>query len=389
MSLKDKCAIVGVGYTPQGKLTDWTIRGLFLEAARNAVEDAGLNVKDIDGIIMEPCPNDTTINNTLFYNLQEDLGIETTRFCGNYYVMGATAGSAIQAAAMAINAGLASTVLCAYVEKSASAASIPYRSYLSTKAAPSAGPTANPTYGLIGPMPYYAMIARAHMLKYGTTSRQLGEVAVTFRKHACLNPRAQKRTPITIEDHQSSRMVVDPLHLLDICLVSDAGRAMIVTSAEKARSLRQPPIYIMGFGQGFVISDLRARPDLTATGAVPSGRQAFKMAGLTPEDIDVLWLYDATTYTVITQLEELGFCKPGEGGPFVENGTLSIGGKLPTNTSGGMLSEVYVQGWTGIPEIVSQLRGNCGERQVKGAEIGLVTAEGGLMNAHSTTILRR
>jgi acetyl-CoA acetyltransferase len=197
------------------------------------------------------------------------------------------------------------------------------------------------------------------------------------------------RTPITIEDHQNSRMIVDPLHLLDICLVSDAGRAMIVTSAEKARSLRQPPIYIMGFGQGFVISDLRARPDLTATGAVPSGRQAFKMAGLTPEDIDVLWLYDATTYTVITQLEELGFCKPGEGGPFVENGRLSIGGKLPTNTSGGMLSEVYVQGWTGIPEIVSQLRGNCGERQVKGAEIGLVTAEGGLMNAHSTTILRR
>jgi acetyl-CoA acetyltransferase len=388
MSVKDKCAIVGVGYTPQGKLPDWTVRGLFLEAAKNAIEDAGLSATDVDGIIMEPCPSDSQINNTLHYHLQEDLGIETTRFCGNYYIMGATAGCAIQAAAMAIDAGLCNTVLCTYVEKSATASSVPYRSGLAPVPM-SAGPTGNPTYGLIGPMPYYAMLARAHMLKYGTTSRQMGEVAVTFRKHACLNPVAQMHTPVTIEDHQNSRMIADPLHLLDCCLVSDAGRAIVVTSAARARSLRQPPVYIMGFGQGFVISDLRARPDLTSTGAVPSGQQAFKMAGVTQEDIDVLWLYDATTYTVISQLEELGFCGPGEGGPFVENGRLSIGGKLPTNTSGGMLSEVYVQGWTGIPEIVRQLRCDCGERQVKGAEIGLVTSEGGIMNAHSTLILRR
>jgi len=227
------------------------------------------------------------------------------------------------------------------------------------------------------------------MPKYGTTSRQLGEIAVTFRKHASLNPIAQMRTPITIEDHQNSKMIADPLHLLDICLVSDAARAFIVTSAERARSLKQPPVYIMGFGQGFVLNDLKARPDLTSTGAITSGQTAFQMAGITREDIDVLWLYDATTYTVIAQLEELGFCKPGEGGPFVENGRLAIGGQLPTNTSGGMLSEIYIQGWTGIPEIVRQLRGQCGERQVKDAEIGLVTAEGGIMNAHSTTILRR
>ena len=388
MSLKDKCAIAGVGYTPQGKLPDWTPRGLIHEATRNAVEDAGLSFKDIDGIILEPCQVEKPINNTLHYHLQEDLGIETARFCGNYYIMGATAGCAIQSAAMAIDAGLCNTVLCAYVEKSASAPSVPYRSFVSAKS-PSAGPTANPTYGLIGPMPYYAMMTRFHMLKYGTTSRQLGEIAMTFRKHASMNPVAQMRTPITIEDHQNSRMVVDPLHLLDCCLVSDAARAIIVTSAERARSLKKPPVYIMGVGQGFVIHDLKVRPDLTSTGAIPSGQVAFKMAGITPEDIDVLWLYDATTFTVIAQLEELGFCKPGEGGPFVENGRLSIDGKLPTNTSGGMLSETYIQGWTGIPEIVRQLRGECGERQVKGAEIGLVTAEGGIMNAHSTTILRR
>jgi acetyl-CoA acetyltransferase len=388
MSLKDKCAIVGVGYTPQGKLPDWTVRGLFLEAAKNAIEDAGLTAKDIDGIIVEPCPNDTPLNNTLHHQLQEDLGVEDATFCGNYFIMGATAGCAIQSAAMAIDAGLCNTVLCAYVEKSATASSVPYQSG-ATPVPMSPGPTANPTYGLIGPMPYYALMAKAHMLKYGTTSRQMGEVAVTFRKHACLNPAAQMRTPITIEDHQNSKMISDPLHLLDCCLVSDAGRAIVVTSAERAKSLRQPPIYIMGFGQGFVMSDLRVRPDFLSTGAVPSGRLAFKLAGLTPDDIDVLWLYDATTYTVIVQLEELGFCRPGEGGPFVENGTLSIGGRLPTNTSGGMLSEVYVQGWTGIPEIVRQLRGDCGERQVKDAEIGLVTSEGGIMNAHSTLILRR
>ena len=382
MRLRDKCAIAGVGYSPQGKLPNWTARGLILEAAKNALEDAGLTAKDIDGIIMQPCDAESPSNNTTFINLQEDLGIETTRFCGNYYMVGATGGCAIQSAAMAIDAGLCNTILCAYVEKAATSLFNPYRRS-------AAGPTANPTYGLIGPMPYYAMITRAHMLKYGTTSRQLGEVAVTFRKHASLNPAAQMRTPITIEDHQNSRMIVDPLHLLDCCLISDASRAIIVTSARRARSLRQPPIYIMGFGQGFVISDLKARLDLTSTGAVTSGRQAFKMAGIKPGDIDVLWLYDATTYTVISQLEELGFCKPGEGGPFVENGRLSIDGQLPTNTSGGMLSEVYIQGWTGFPEVVRQLRGECGERQVKGAEIGLVTAEGGAMNTHTATILRR
>jgi acetyl-CoA acetyltransferase len=382
MRLRDKCAIAGVGYTPQGKLPDWTTRGLILEAARNAIEDAGLTAKDIDGIIMQPSDAESPSNNTTFINLQEDLGIETARFFGNYYMVGATAGCAIQSAAMAIDAGLCNTVLCAYVEKAATALFNPYRRS-------AAGPTANPTYGLIGPMPYYAMITRAHMLKYGTTSRQLGEVAVTFRKHASLNPAAQMRTPITIEDHQNSRMIVDPLHLFDCCLISDAGRALIVTTAKRAKYLRQRPIYIMGFGQGFVIGDLKARKDLTSTGAIPSGQQAFKMAGVTRGDIDVLWLYDATTYTVISQLEELGFCKPGEGGPFVENGRLSIGNKLPTNTSGGMLSEVYVQGWTGFHEIVCQLRGDCGERQVKDAEIGLVTAEGGAMNTHTTTILRR
>ncbi len=392
MSLKDKCAIVGVGYTPQGKLPDWTVRGLFHEAAKNAIADAGLNPKDIDGILIEQPyvergRNVNMFSSTLFTHLQEDLGIEYTRLSTNYDSMGATGGCTVELAAMAINAGICDVVLSVFVEKSATSPHVPYR--FGTSESTSSGPSATITYGQFGAMPGIALAARAHMLKYGTTSQQLGEVAVTFRRHASLNPIATMRTPITIEEHQNSRMVCDPLHLLDCSLVSDGARAMIITSAERAKSLRCPPVYIMGMGQGYVINDFRGRVDVTTTGAIPSGKAAFNMAGITPKDIDVLWTYDATTYNVITQLEELGFCKRGEGGPFVEGGRLALDGELPTNTSGGMLSEVYLQGWTGIPEIVRQLRGECGERQVKDAEIGLVTCQGGGMCAHSTLILRR
>ncbi len=383
-SLKDKYAIVGLGYTPQGKLPDWSVRALFLEAAKNAIQDAGLKAKDIDGILVELCWTDRT---TQAWNLQGDLGIEYTGLCANYDSMGASGGAKVQLAAMAIDAGLCNTVLCAFVEKSATAAAVPYRS--GTPQSTSSGPSADISYGFFGAMPGIAMAARAHMNKYGTTSRQLGEVAVTQRRHACLNPIAQMRTPINIEDHQNSRMVTDPLHLLDCSLVSDGGRAVVVTSAERAKSLRHPPVYITGIGQGHVIYDLQERVDIISTGAIRSGQAAFRMAGITHKDLDFLELYDATTYNVVTQLEELGFCKRGEGGAFVEGGRISLGGEFPTNTSGGMLSEVYLQGWTGLPEAVRQLRGDCGERQVKNAQVGLVTNQGGFIGLHSTLILRR
>jgi len=376
MSLKDKYAIVGVGYTPQGKLPDWTVRGLFLEASKNAIEDAGLTAKDIDGILVELCWTDPT---TQCWSLQADLGIEHTGLCANYDSMGASASAKVQLAAMAIDAGLCKAVLCAFVEKSATAPAVPYRASLGAGLA----------YGFFGAMPGIAMAAQAHMNKYGTTSRQLGAIAVTQRRHASLNPIAQMRTPITIEDHQQSRMIAAPLHLLDCCLVSDGGRALVVTSAKRAKSLRHPPVYIMGMGQGHVILDLLERPDMLDTGAKRSGEAAFRMAGITHKDVDVLELYDATTYNVITQLEELGFCKRGEGGPFVEGRRLAIDGDLPNNTSGGMLSEAYLQGWTGLIEVVRQLRGDCGQRQVKDAEIGLVTNQGGFIGFHSTLILRR
>jgi acetyl-CoA acetyltransferase len=372
-----ECAIVGLGYTPQGKCPAWTVRELFLEASINAINDAGMKPHDIDGILVELCWTDPM---TQCWSLQQDLGIKETSMCANYDSMGASGGCKIQLAQHAINAGLCKNVLIAFVEKSATGPAIPYRR--------SPGPTM--AYGLHGAMHGIAMAAMRHKMLYGTKSEQLGEVAVTFRKHANLNPIAQMHgKPMTLEDHQNSRMIAQPLRLFDCCLVSDGGRAAVVTSAERAKDCPKPPVYIIGYGQGHVQMDLVERHTLIDTGARLSGEHAFRIAGIEHKDIDVLGLYDATTHNVITQLEELGFCERGEGGAFVEGGRLGLDGEFPTNTSGGMLSDVYLQGWTGIPEVVSQLRGECGERQVKDAQIGLVTNQGGFISFHSTLILGR
>jgi acetyl-CoA acetyltransferase len=376
MSQKE-CAVVGLGYTPQGKCPDWTVRELFLEASVNAIKDAGMKPHDIDGILVELCWTDPTTQN---WSLQMDLGIPELSLSAVYDSMGASPGCQMQVAQWAIQSGICKNVLCAFVEKSATAPAVPYRM--------SAGPGL--AYGLHGAMHGIAMAAMRHKMLYGTTSEQLGEVAVTFRKHAQLNPKAQMYgRPMTLADHQNSRIIAEPLHLFDCCLVSDGGRAAVVTSNDRAKDCPQPPVYIMGYGQGHVKMDLVERNTLVDTGARVSGAHAFRTAGIKPNDIDILGLYDATTHNIITQLEELGFCERGEGGAFVENGRLSIDGEFPTNLSGGMLSEAYLQGWTGIPEIVSQLRGNCGDRQVKDAKIGLVTNQGGFIAFHSTLIFRR
>ena len=378
MSLRDKCAIAGLGYTAQGKLPGRSAMSLYVEATRNAASDAGLKIQDIDGILIEPCPTDPRVS---AFSLAQELGLYL-RFGGDYQVQGASAGAIIQFAAMAVDAGLCNYCLCVFADTSATGSSssgIVYQMASSTNAA----------YGNFGVASSYAMIARRYMHEYGVTSRQFGEVAVTFRKHAMLNPMALMKTPMTIEDHQNSRFVIEPLHLFDCCSVHDAGRAMIITSAERARDLKQPPVYIMGMGQGHPFNDPLRRPVLTVSGAAQSGKTAFKMAGITPKDVDMCAIYDAFTPIVLIQLEDLGFCRKGEGGAFVENGRIGLGGELPLNTSGGLLSEVYIQGWVGTHEAVRQLRGDCGERQVPGAEISLLTSSGGALSEHATVILRR
>jgi len=378
VSLNGACAISGLGYTVQGKVPGRSAFSFYVEAIKNAIFDAGLTNKDIDGLLIQPCPTAPGIN---AFGLAQEMGFNL-RFGGDQQVQGASACAIVHHAVMAVSAGLCHYCLCAFADTSrsdTSGAGIIYQRAWGNDAA----------YGLFGVAANYAMIARRYMHEYGITHRQFGEVAVTFRRHASLNPLAQMREPITLEDHHKSRPVVEPLHLLDCCLVSDGGRALIVTTAERARALRQPPVYITGMGQGHPYSDPLRRRMLTVTGALDSGRTAFHMAGIGPADIDVCAIYDAFSFIVPLQFEDLGFCRKGEGGAFIEGGCIGLGGKCPTNTSGGLLSEVYLQGWVGTHEAVRQLRGDCGPRQVHGAEIALVTSSGGVLSEHATLILRR
>jgi acetyl-CoA acetyltransferase len=245
-------------------------------------------------------------------------------------------------------------------------------------------------YGNFGANPEYAMAARRHMHLYGTTSEQFGTIAVGQRQWAELNPWAQMKKPMTLEDHQTSRFIAEPLRLLDCCLVSNGAVAVIVTSADRARDLLQPPAYVLGYAQCAPGDNLRTdRHPATETGAKTSGEIAFRMAGITRDDIGTCQLYDCYTYTVLVTLEDYGFCAKGEGGPFVADGKLGPGGALPTNTGGGQLSGYYMWGFTPLSEAVVQTRGQGGARQVPRNDFVLVSANGGILNYHSSIILSR
>jgi acetyl-CoA acetyltransferase len=229
------------------------------------------------------------------------------------------------------------------------------------------------------------------MYQYGTTSEQLAEIAVSTRKWAMMNPLAMMRDPLTIEDVLNSPIVSSPLHMLDCCLVTDAGGAVIVTSPERAKDLKKSPVWVLGCGESHNQASIASMPDLTVTSAKKAGEAAFEMAGLTPKDIDVAELYDSFTITVLLQLEDLEFCKKGEGGAFVEGQRTAPGGDFPLNTSGGGLSFTH-PGMYGIfllIEATRQLRGECGERQVPGAKNALCNGVGNLLSCSSTVILGR
>jgi acetyl-CoA acetyltransferase len=232
--------------------------------------------------------------------------------------------------------------------------------------------------GAIAPAQLYAAMARRHMELYGTTSLQLAEIAVSTRANAILNGNAMMTKPLTLEDHQASRMISDPLRLYDCSLESDGACAVVVSSAERARDMAKPRIQILGAGEGHPDSPLAItqRPDLTRLGIAKAAPRAFAMAGVTHDDIDVAEIYDCFTYIVLCQLEDLGFCKKGEGGAFVASGAIRLGGKLPINTHGGLLSQAHMAGLNHIVELVRQLRGEAGKAQVKDAEVGLVTGYG-------------
>jgi acetyl-CoA acetyltransferase len=242
--------------------------------------------------------------------------------------------------------------------------------------------------GLVSANLYYALAARRHMNTYGTTSEQLAAIAVAQRAWAAGNPVAAMRDPITVADHQASRIIADPLHLLDCCLVSNGGIAVIVTSAQRAGELSRRPVHLWGYGQGHIDPPMARGSEFgLRTAAEWSGRTAMKMAGVNVNDIAMVQLYDCYTYTVLVTLEDYGFCAKGEGGPFVADGRLGPGGELPCNTGGGQLSAFYMWGMTPLAEAVIQCRGDGGSRQVASNDVVVVSGNGGVLEHHSTLIL--
>lgn len=381
--LSRKAAIVGIAESDCGVVPDKTPLELIAQATKRALDDAGLVKEDIDALFtaFEPT-NKSTIQ------VGEYLQIEP-KFTDSTYTGGASFEMHVHHAAMAIAAGLCHTALICYGSTQRSDRKNGLPSNIMVDLQEPRNQFERPFGAWL--IADYALAAQRHMYQYGTTSEQLAEIAVATRKWAAMNPVAMSRDPITIADVINSPMVSSPFHLLDCCLVTDGGGALIVTSPQRAKDLRNPPVWVLGCGEYHTHMSISSMPDFTRTPARESGEMAFEMAGLTTKDIDVLELYDSFTMTVLLQLEDLGFCQKGEGGLLVEGQRTAPGGKLPLNTNGGGLSFTH-PGMYGIfllIEAVRQLRGQCGERQVPEAGVALCNGIGGTLSSSATIILGR
>jgi acetyl-CoA acetyltransferase len=382
---RDKYAIVGVGNSPLGKVPHMSAIGLVEQACVNALEDAGLKARDIDGLLVRGPDDIYTFHQLIGERLGINANFSTTTTNG-----GASQILSVILAVMAIEAGLCTTVLCGYGRDSWSRThrSEEARMRSATRSEEMESSEFGPEYGLFGAPAMHGFGARRHMHLYGTTRDQFGAIAVAFREHALRNPEAMMRKPLTLKDYRAARMIVEPFGLLDCSLRSDGAGAMIVTTRERAQDLRRRPVLIKGFGTHNNLTGWFADDNMVNTAGGPSSARAYAMAGIGPDDIDCAQIYDCFTYMVMTQIEDYGFCKKGEGGPFVASGALKLGGRLPTNTSGGQLSEAHCEGVLQIVEGVRQLQGIYGpDRQVKDAETCIVSGHGGNTVCHSTLIL--
>ena len=372
-------AIAGVAESDLGEVAPKTAMQLQAEAAREALGEAGLTFADVDGLLSaggEAYAASMAIG--------EYLGIrprytDSTNIGGSSFV--AHAGHA----RMAIQAGLCEVALITYGSTQRSQAS----RTLGRGGGVRGTPQFEGVWGLPFPVGAYALAATRHMHEYGTTPEQLAEVAVATRRWAALNPKAFMRDPITVDDVLGSRWIAEPLHLLDCCLVTDGGGAVVIVSRERARDLPRPPVWILGHGESHTHMGISSMPDLTTTPAVRSGAAAFGMAGLTPADVDVTELYDSFTITVLLTLEALGFCGRGESGAFVSGQRTAPGGDFPLNTNGGGLSYCHpgMYGIFTLIEAARQLRGECGPRQVDGARVALANGTGGVLSSAATVVL--
>jgi acetyl-CoA acetyltransferase len=379
---KRTVAIAGVAESQCGRGVSLTVLQHQALAARKALADAGLTKDDVDAVMAVDFLGLPSLQ------IAEYLGIQP-RFTDTTVTGGSAFETLVEHAALAIAAGLCEVVLITY----GSTLWSDRRSVIAGGGVDPRRPAAQfeTPYGDLSPIAAYALAAARHMHEFGTTSEQLAAVAVSTRRWAALNPQALLREPIEIDDVLQSPMIASPLHRLDCCLMTDGGGAVVVTSAERARDLRQPPVYVLGSGFSATHLTISQMENLVMTGAVASGRRAFASAGVTPAEIDVVEIYDSFTISVILALEDLGFCQKGEGGQFVENGRLGPGGALPTDTSGGGLSYTHpgAFGLFLLIEAVRQLRGECQARQVPEARLALVHGIGGWLSSHATLILGR
>jgi acetyl-CoA acetyltransferase len=378
-TLRGAAALVGVAdaASASGELE---LHGRALEAAmvRQALDDAGLTLSDVDGV----CHAGSSMQ------FAEYLGIHPT-FTDSTNTGGSSFEVHVEHAAAAIAAGLCDVVIGVYAATPRSDR---------TRSRSQGGRGGNPNealleweapYGLRLPMGPYALAASRHMALFGTTSEQLAQIAVSTREWAAMNPRARYQEPITIEDVLASPMESSPLHRLDCCLVTDGAGAFVLTSAERASRLGRPPVYVLGASTCHDHSMISEMPELTTTPGAVSGPRAFAMAGVKPDEVDVLLGYDSFTITALLHLEDLGFCAKGEGGPFVEDGKIGPGGVLPMNTNGGGLSYTHpgMYGMFLIVEAVRQLRGECGARQVASPSIAVAHGSGMVLSCMSTLVL--
>ena len=372
-SLRGKSAIAGVGTFGLGRAPGLSAMDLLAGATAKAVADAGIKLSDIDGIC----------GGTLYHmfptlSIGEYLGIRPKWACSDM-TGGSSFLSHLLQATMAIEAGLCTTVLIAYGSNLKQSGHFGIFDL----------PAFEKVYGLASPLPGYAMCAARHMYQYGTTREQMAEVAVAARQWAQLHPDATMQAPLSIADVLASPMVADPLSRLDCCLMSDGGAAVIVTSPERAKAMQRPPVYFLGGAGASWSREVSQIPDFTTTPTADCAPRAFEMAGVTTDDIDVLQLYDAFTINVIMFLEDMGFCKKGEGGAFVSGGRIAPGGSLPVNTNGGGLSFAHpgMYGLFTLVEAAEQLRGNAGARQIEGAEIAIAHGNGCTFSHEFTAVL--
>ncbi|MEJ8839392.1 thiolase [Ramlibacter sp. AN1133] len=369
-------AIVGVAESDLGEVAGgMSVVDLMAQGVHRALADCGLALADVDGVFAAAGQSRMPSTALCEYLQLKPRYQDCTMMGGSSFM------THVAHAQAAIEAGLCEVAVIAYgsTQRSAGRKNTAPREF---------NPYETP-YRPVTPASAYALAASRHMHQYGTTREQLAQIAVAARQWALMNPAAWEKTPLTVEDVLKARMVSHPLTVRDCCLVTDGGGALVMTSAARAKTLRKPPAYVLGVGENISHQNISSMPDLTVTGAAISGAQAYAMAGLKPEDIDVVEVYDAFTITTLLFLEDLGFCPKGEGGRFVSEGAIAPGGRLPVNTNGGGLSYCHpgMYGLFVLMEAVRQLRGECGQRQVPGCDTAIAHGNGGVLSSQSTVVL--